>query len=67
MQVIKFITDSYKEFIYSVELPQWSELIDGAKIIALSTVLLVILLYGLDSSFSVFLENLYALLKKIKE
>lgn len=64
--MVKFIKDSYNEFVHYVEKPKQAELINDVRLVAIFTLILIIVLYGVDIFFSSFLENLYLLLKKIK-
>jgi preprotein translocase subunit SecE len=65
--MVNFIKNSYNEFVHYVDRPKWSDIIINVRLVATFTVVLLILLYGVDSFFSSFLENFYSLLKKIKE
>ena len=65
--MVKFIKDSYNEFVHYVEKPKSAEIINDVRLVAIFTLVLIVVLYGVDIFFSTFLENLYSLLKKVKE
>lgn len=58
---IDFVKDSYVEFKEKVEWPTWDKLQSSVVIVAISALLLAILTFGIDTTFSMAIKNLYSL------
>ena len=58
---IDFIKDSYIEFREKVEWSKWSELQSSVVIVAISALLLAVFTFGVDTTFSMMIKNLYSL------
>ena len=58
---IDFVKDSYIEFREKVEWSKWSELQSSVVIVALSALLLAVFTFGVDTTFSMMIKNLYSL------
>ena len=61
MSLISFIKDSFLEFREKVEWLKWKELQSSAVIVAVSTLILALFTFGVDSLFSISIKNLYSL------
>ncbi len=61
MSLVDFIKGSYIEFKEKVEWPKWTDLQSATIVVAVSTLLLAIFTFGIDSFFSYTIKNLYAL------
>ena len=61
MSLISFIKDSFLEFREKVEWLKWKELQSSAIIVAVSTLVLALFTFGVDSLFSISIKNLYSL------
>ena len=58
---IDFVKDSYIEFREEVEWSKWSELQSSVVIVAISALLLAVFTFGVDTTFSMMIKNLYSL------
>lgn len=58
---IDFVKDSYIEFREKVEWSKWSELQTSVVIVAISALLLAVFTFGVDTTFSMMIKNLYSL------
>ena len=61
MGFISFVKDSFLEFREKVEWLKWKELQSSAIIVAVSTLVLALFTFGVDSLFSISIKNLYSL------
>mgnify|MGYP000852994303 FL=1 len=61
MSLISFVKDSFLEFREKVEWLKWKELQSSAIIVAVSTLVLALFTFGVDSLFSISIKNLYSL------
>lgn len=58
---INFIKHSFLEFKEKVEWPKGKELQNSTIIVAVSTLILAIFTFGVDSVFSLAIKNIYSL------
>ncbi len=58
--LIDFLKGSYTEFKDKVEWPKWSELQSSTIVVAVTTVILALFTFGVDSLFSVTIKNFIA-------
>ena len=58
---IDFVKDSYIEFREKVEWSKGSELQSSVVIVAISALLLAVFTFGVDTTFSMMIKNLYSL------
>jgi preprotein translocase subunit SecE len=58
--LINFLKGSYTEFKDKVEWPKWSELQSSTIVVAVTTVILALFTFGVDSLFSVTIKNFIA-------
>lgn len=64
MKALDFIKASYYEFKDHVTWPNWTQLQQDTAVVAVSTLILAIFLYAVDSFFgNVIIKNLFELLK----
>jgi preprotein translocase, secE subunit len=61
MSLIGFVKDSFLEFREKVEWLKWKELQSSAIVVAVSTLILALFTFGVDSLFSISIKNLYSL------
>lgn len=59
--MINFIKESFVEFKDKVEWPKWEELQKSVAIVAVSTLILSLFTFGVDTAFSLSIKNLYSL------
>ncbi len=60
---IEFVKGSFKEFRDHVTWPKWSMLQSSTVVVAVTTLILAIFLYGVDTLFSKAINGLYEILK----
>ncbi|WP_374446599.1 preprotein translocase subunit SecE [Epilithonimonas sp.] len=58
--LINFLKGSYTEFKDKVEWPKWPDLQSSTIVVAITTVLLALFTFGVDSLFSVTIKNFIA-------
>ena len=58
MSLVDFLKGSYTEFKDKVEWPKWSELQSSTIVVTISTVILALFIFGVDSLFSKSIANL---------
>lgn len=61
MSLVDFIKGSYIEFKDKVEWPKWPELQSSTIVVTISTILLAIFTFGVDSLFSKSIANIISL------
>ncbi|MFC2722014.1 MAG: preprotein translocase subunit SecE [Flavobacteriaceae bacterium] len=61
MSFISFVKDSFLEFREKVEWLKWKELQSSTVVVAVSTLILALFTFGVDSLFSISIKNLYSL------
>lgn len=54
----EFLKDSYIEFKDKVEWPKWPELQSSATVVAVTSVILALFTFGVDSLFSTAIKNI---------
>ena len=57
MSFISFVKDSFLEFREKVEWLKWKELQSSTIIVAVSTLVLALFTFGVDSLFSISIKN----------
>ena len=62
MSLVDFLKGSYTEFKDKVEWPKWSELQSSTIVVTISTVILALFIFGVDSLFSKSIANLITIL-----
>ena len=60
MSLVDFIKGSYTEFKDKVEWPKWPDLQSSTIVVAVTTVILALFTFGVDSLFSVTIKNFIA-------
>ncbi|MCG2792991.1 preprotein translocase subunit SecE [Chryseobacterium sp. SC28] len=60
MSLVEFLKGSYTEFKDKVEWPKWAELQSSTIVVSVTTVILALLTFGVDSFFSVTIKNFVA-------
>ncbi|MGC4129350.1 MAG: preprotein translocase subunit SecE [Bergeyella sp.] len=62
MSLVDFLKGSYDEFKNKVEWPKWSDLQQSTVVVAVSTVILALFTFGVDSLFSKAINNALSVL-----
>ena len=60
MSLVEFLKGSYTEFKDRVEWPKWSDLQSSTVVVSVTTVILALFTFGVDSFFSVTIKNFIA-------
>lgn len=60
-KVVDYIKDSYDELKHKVSWPTWSELQNSAVVVSVASLIIAIVVYLMDISFSTLLEQFYKL------
>lgn len=60
--LVSFLKDSYIEFKDKVEWPKWIDLQSSTTVVAVSTLILALFTFGVDTLFSRSINNLFSLL-----
>lgn len=58
-----YIEDSYNELVHKVTWPTWAELQSSALVVMISSVIIALLIFAMDFSFSNVMEVFYGLFK----
>ena len=58
--LVDFLKGSYREFKDKVEWPKWPDLQSSTIVVAVTTVILALFTFGVDSLFSVTIKNFIA-------
>lgn len=62
MKKIKnYIKESYDELVHKVSWPTWSELQNSAIVVSIASVIIAIVVYLMDLTFSTLLKQFYTL------
>ncbi|HIA07107.1 MAG TPA: preprotein translocase subunit SecE [Flavobacteriales bacterium] len=59
MSVKGYIEETVNELLYKVSWPTWSELQSSAIVVAIASVMIAIVIYIMDKSFSTIMGALY--------
>ncbi|OWK98279.1 preprotein translocase subunit SecE [Kaistella haifensis] len=62
MSLVDFLKGSYTEFKDKVEWPKWPDLQSSTIVVTISTVILALFTFGVDSLFSKSITNLITIL-----
>lgn len=60
-----FIKESYNEMINKVSWPTWAELQESSIIVLISSIIIALVVFAMDSAFSKIMELLYQLVNNI--
>ena len=58
--LISFLKGSYTEFKDKVEWPKWADLQSSTVVVSVTTVILALFTFGVDSLFSITIKNFVA-------
>ncbi|MCX7728946.1 MAG: preprotein translocase subunit SecE [Bacteroidia bacterium] len=60
-----FLKESYNELINKVSWPTWAELQESSVIVLISSIIIALTIFAMDSAFSKIMELLYQLINSI--
>lgn len=63
--ISQFIKESYNELVNKVSWPTWAELQESSVIVLVSSVIISLVVFAMDSAFSKIMELLYQLVNSI--
>ncbi|GAB4451911.1 MAG: preprotein translocase subunit SecE [Bacteroidia bacterium] len=63
--ISQFIKESYNELVNKVSWPTWAELQESSVIVLISSVIISLVIFAMDSAFSKIMELLYQLVNSI--
>jgi preprotein translocase subunit SecE len=58
-KVKAYLEETYNELVHKVSWPTWSELQSSAVIVMIASVIIALIVLGMDSVFKFIMENLY--------
>jgi preprotein translocase subunit SecE len=58
---VNYAKESYAELMQKVSWPTWSELQSSAIVVSIASLIIALVVYLMDKSFQVILENFYRL------
>lgn len=61
----EFIKESYNELVNKVSWPTWAELQESSIIVLVSSIIIALVVFAMDSAFSKIMELLYQLVNSI--
>ena len=59
--ILNYFKESYDEWMHKVSWPTWSELQNSAIVVSIASLIIAIVVYLMDISFSSILERFYTL------
>lgn len=60
MSLVEFLKGSYTEFKDKVEWPKWADLQSSTVVVSVTTIILALFTFGVDSLFSITIKNFIA-------
>ncbi|MFA6359208.1 MAG: preprotein translocase subunit SecE [Dysgonamonadaceae bacterium] len=61
-KIVAYIKDSYNELVYKVSWPSREELSNSAVIVMIASLVIAVIVFGIDSLFEWILKLLYGIL-----
>ncbi len=61
MKIVNYIKDTYDELMHKVTWPTWQELQNSAVVVSIASLIIAIVVYLMDISFSTILKHFYRL------
>lgn len=56
-----YIQEAYNELVNKVSWPTWKELQNSAIIVMVASLIIALIIFGMDSTFSFLMKNIYEL------
>jgi preprotein translocase subunit SecE len=60
-KIINYIKDSYNELVYKVSWPTRAELTNSAVIVMIASIIMALIVWGIDSAFESIVKFFYSL------
>jgi preprotein translocase subunit SecE len=61
MKVAAYFKEAFNELIYKVSWPTWSELQSSAIVVMIASLIIALIVFGMDLSFENFLKAIYGM------
>ncbi|WP_029903383.1 preprotein translocase subunit SecE [Prevotella sp. 10(H)] len=61
-KIINYVKDSYNELVYKVSWPSRAELTSSAVIVMIASIIMALIVWGIDSAFESIVKLFYGLL-----
>jgi len=58
-KIIGYIKETYDELLHKVSWPSWSELQSSAIVVSIASLIIAVVVYVMDASFSTILKQFY--------
>ncbi|NDV69103.1 preprotein translocase subunit SecE [Dysgonomonas sp. 25] len=62
-KIINYVKDSYNELVYKVTWPSRAELTNSAVLVLIASIIMALIVWGVDSAFEAILKFFYGLLQ----
>ena len=59
-KIRSYIKDSYNELVHKVSWPSWSELQSSAIVVLIASLIIGLMVFGMDSVFQMIMKLLYS-------
>ncbi len=63
-KVVQFVKESYEEMVQKVTWPTWSQLQSSASLVLVASLIISIVIFGMDQGSKIILETFYNSLSK---
>ncbi len=60
MRIITYFQEAFKELVYKVSWPTWSELQNSAVVVMVASFIIAMIIFGMDFVFENFMEGVYS-------
>lgn len=61
MKIVNYLKDSYNELVFKVSWPTWKELQNSAIVVMIASLIIAIVVFGMDISFKNMMKFIYGL------
>ncbi|MBT5859499.1 MAG: preprotein translocase subunit SecE [Flavobacteriales bacterium] len=59
MKIVAYIKDSFDELLHKVTWPTWEELQNSAVVVAIASLIIALIIFGMDQVFSKLMSLFY--------
>ena len=63
-KIIAYIKDTYNELVHKVSWPAWKDLQNSAIVVMVASLVIAVIIYFMDSSFSQLMKFIYGIFYK---
>ena len=61
MKIVNYLKESYNELVFKVSWPTWKELQNSAIVVMIATLIISLVVFGMDISFKNMMKFIYGL------